>query len=248
MNLLEVRTNFVKQSGRYDLVIDATSFANNGADYYIQAAQRMLDRFTEFPKDEGEMTITLATSAISTTLSNVMSIREVAVVDDQDDTIKYLVRKSLRELRENYGDTVSALSDVTAAEPIAWALGWLRTNVTGTTTTEGGTKKLVTMPPADRTYTLRLRGLFGSNTLSNDTSVSFWSIEHPDLLIWGSMYHLEVTYRNFEGSRAILANIRELLKGIDDEIVEQGQVEQSQLRDTFGLIKPPLSGGSGRHT
>jgi len=240
MTLLEVRTQFVKQTGRYDLVVDATSFANNGADYYIQAGQRMLDRLLEFPKDEGEMKITLATSAISTTLTNVISVREVAVVDATDETINYMTRRSMKEMRENYGDEVANLANVTASEPNSWSLGWLRSNTSRSTTTEGGTKKLVTMPPADRTYTLRLRGLFGSPVLSNDTSVSFWSDQHPDTLIWSAMYQLEVAYRNFEGSQAILTNLKQMVIDIDNEVVEQGQVDQDQLKDSHRFIEEPI--------
>jgi len=240
MNLLSVRTNFIKQTGRYDLVVDATSYQDNGADYYIQAGQRMLDRMLEFPKDEGEMSISLATGAISTTLTNVFSVREIACVDTQDGTIKYLDRKSIMELREDYGDLVSNLANVTAAEPNAWALGWLRTNVSNTTATESGYKKLFTMPPTDRTYTLRLRGLFGTPSLANDTSVSYWSIEHPEILISAAMYRLEVAYRNFEGSRAILEDVKMMVLELDNQVVEQGQVGQDQLRDSHRFILRPI--------
>jgi len=240
MTLLQVRTQFVKQTGRYDLVVDATSWADNGADYYIQAGQRMLDRLLEFPKDEGEMSFTLATSAISTTLRNVRSVREVAVVDTQDSTIRYLTRRSIKDMRENYGDEKASLNNVTPGEPNSWSLGWLRTNTSASTTTEGNTKVLITMPPADRTYTIYLRGLFGSTSLSNDTSVSFWSIQHPDVLIWAALYQLEVSYRNFEGSQAVLTNLLRMVQDIDNEVVEQGQVDAAQLKDNFQYIKDPI--------
>ena len=44
MTLLEIRTELIKQSGRYDLVSSPTTFADNGANYFIQQAQRFLDR------------------------------------------------------------------------------------------------------------------------------------------------------------------------------------------------------------
>ena len=245
MTLLEVRTQFVKQTGRYDLVVDATSFADDGADYYLNAGQRMLDRLLEFPKDEGEMSITLATSAISTTLTNVIAVREIAVIDDQDLTMVYLERRSMKEMRENYGNEKASLSNVTAGEPNSWTLGWLRDNAisaSGATAVivQGNSKKLITMPPADRTYTLKLAGLFGSPVLSNDTSVSFWSIQHPNTLIWASMYQLEVAYRNFEGSQALLTNLKLAVQDIDNEIVEQAQVGRDQLKDSHRFIKEPI--------
>lgn len=53
MTLLELRTLLVKQSGRYDLVVDAVNYADNGANYYITAAQRWLDRKLTTPFSKG---------------------------------------------------------------------------------------------------------------------------------------------------------------------------------------------------
>lgn len=52
MTLLELRTLLVRQSGRYDLVVNAIAYADAGADYYIMQAQRFLDRklTTQFSK------------------------------------------------------------------------------------------------------------------------------------------------------------------------------------------------------
>lgn len=242
MNLQQVREQFVRQTGRYDLITDALTFAvDNGADFYIKAGQRMLDRMLEFPKDEGELTFTLATSAISKTIQNVLSVRSVVSVDSSDSTIKYLTRKSMKEIRELYGDEVGNLANVTAAEPTVWSLGWLRTNVGSVSATiEGSGKQLILMPPADRSYTIRLAGLFGSAALSANSSVSFWTVEHPDILVWASMYKLEVGYRNFEGSRTLLENIVEMVQDIDDVVVEQGLVERDQLKDSHRFIQEPI--------
>ena len=245
MTLLEVRTQFAKESGRYDLVLSATTFDNNGADYYINRGQEMLDRMLEFPKDEGEFTFSLATGAISTTLTNVRVVRGVVVVDSSDETIRQLTRSSLREMRDNYGDEKSSLSSVTRAEPTEWGLGWLRTTTTANTTaltTEGNTKQLITMPPADRTYTVRVQGLFGSPALSANTDLSFWTIQHPDILIQAALYKLEVAYRNYEGARATLNAIEEAVSDIDNEIVEQAIVENDVLQDSHRFIKKPAKG------
>jgi len=170
-------------------------------------------------------------------------VRGVVVVDSSDETIRQLTRSSLREMRDNYGDEKSSLSSVTRAEPSEWGLGWLRTTTAANTTaltTEGNTKQLITMPPADRTYTVRVQGLFGSPALSANTDLSFWTIQHPDILIWAAMYQLEVAYRNFEGSKAILSNLLEMVETLDNEVVEQGQVEMDQLKDSHRFILPPI--------
>ena len=48
MTLLELRTQFRTESGRHDLVTDA--FADSGADFYINAGQRYMDRLVNTPK------------------------------------------------------------------------------------------------------------------------------------------------------------------------------------------------------
>ncbi|MBW8034152.1 MAG: hypothetical protein FVQ79_00340 [Planctomycetes bacterium] len=241
MNLQEVRLWFVQESGRYDLVVSPSAVTDNGADKYVNAGQRMLDRMMEFPKDEGEFSFTIATSAISTSISNVMSVRAVSVFDTSDKTIRYLERRSMREMRELYGGEVGALDNVTPGEPRTWSLGWLRTNLASNSSAiVGATKKLVTMPPADRSYTIKVAGLFNTAVLSTNTSVSFWSDQHPDVLVLAALYRLEVGYRNFEGSRALLDNIIKEIELIDSETVEQSIVEKDQLKDSHRFIKDPL--------
>lgn len=58
MTLLELRTLFAKQSGRYDLVVPST-FADNGFNYYANQAQRLLDRLSDNPWTKGHYRTTL---------------------------------------------------------------------------------------------------------------------------------------------------------------------------------------------
>ncbi len=44
MTLLQVRTNFITDSGRNDLVVDLTDYADRGANRFINAGQRCLAR------------------------------------------------------------------------------------------------------------------------------------------------------------------------------------------------------------
>ena len=44
MTLVIARQHLVELSGRYDLVVDNVNWANQGADFFLQAGQRWLDR------------------------------------------------------------------------------------------------------------------------------------------------------------------------------------------------------------
>jgi len=236
MSLLDVREQFARTTGRYDLVTSATTFTDNGADFYIKAGQRMLDRMLPFGKDQAEVSVSLATSAIETTLANVLTVLSVAVRDTGDDTIQYLDKTNIENLREVYGDENSNLSNVTSGEPRSWALGWIRDAVTDNTTTAFGSVKLVTMPPADKSYTLVINARVKSNALVNDTDESFWTEEHPDVLVMAAQYVLEGSYRNAEGAAAARQMVERAVEELYNDVVEQMQVDSDRLADSHRFI------------
>ncbi len=251
MSLLEVRKKFVRETGRFDLVVDSTNFANStnpvtgGADGYIQDGQDFLDRRINFYKEEAELEVSLATSAFTSNLSNIRAIRAVSLFDSSDDEMVYLKRSSLREMREAYGDEKSSLANVEKGQPNHWTIGFLRDGLTVSAATQiikDSAVQLVVMPPADRTYTLRVQALLRSSALTSDDSVSFWTENHPQALVWAAQYLLEVSYRNQEGARALLAHIDNILEGIDNDLVEQEIVEQSHPKSMFRFIDPPRKG------
>lgn len=236
MSLLVVREQFARQTGRYDLVTSATTFTDNGADFYIKAGQRMLDRMLNFPKEEVDLTVALATNTITTVLANVMTVLAVAVQDSGDGTLRYLNRRSLQDMRDQFGDEDSSLASVDTGEPRMWGLGWIRDDVVDNTTTAFGSVKLVTMPPADKGYNLLIQAKLQSSPLTSDTSESFWSEEHPDILVMAAQYKLEASYRNFQGSQAALATVRQAVEEIYYEVIEQMQVDATHLKDSHRFI------------
>lgn len=242
MSLLDVRLQFVKQTGRYDLVLSQDAVTDNGANFYIKAGQRMLDRMLEFPKDQSEITVSLATSAIATTITGARAVQAVAVVDSQEETVRYLDKVSLRDIRKSYGDEVGDLTNVQPGEPNVWSLGFLRRADTPSAVTEATGFKIVTMPPADRTYELIIQVLDSSLELSGNTSINFWTEGHPEVLVWAAMYQLEVSYRNKEGAQALKANIDNAVLDISNDVIEQMQVDEGQLEDSFRFIQQPERG------
>lgn len=238
MNLLEVRTLLVKQSGRYDLVVSGTSFQNNeegfggGADAYLKTAQKWLDQKVSAPLNEFELSVSLATGAFTTSLANVRAVKAVAVVDSVDGTMRYLPRKTPQAIRSAYGDENGSLAGVDRGEPNVWCLGFASSPTTPAV-------KLITMPPTDRAYELKVEALKYSSALSNDTSESFWTVQYPQVLIWAALYFLEVSYRNSQGARVWLAHIQEFLDNIDNDLVEQEIIGTDVPNTTFQWIEPP---------
>ena len=79
MTLLVTRQHLVELSGRYDLVIDSINWANAGADFFIQAGQRWLDRSGIIPKSTSKYYKVLAEGAWYDLIASCRNIKEVWV-------------------------------------------------------------------------------------------------------------------------------------------------------------------------
>jgi len=103
MNLLQIRTDFVKKNGRYDLVVDTTNYADNGANFYIQAGQRILDSILPNRKSIGRYTTDLASGQSSVIIKNTRFIDRVEM--KKSGSVRTILdRKSYSWLRDQYGD------------------------------------------------------------------------------------------------------------------------------------------------
>lgn len=103
MNLLGIRTAFVKRTGRFDLVVDTTDYADDGADFFIQAAQRLLDSIMPYRKDIGRYITTLNTNQSSVILKHIRAFDSVYVKGSGSER-EPLDRKAYSWLLEQYGD------------------------------------------------------------------------------------------------------------------------------------------------
>jgi hypothetical protein len=103
MNLLGIRTDFVEKTGRLDLVVDRSAYADNGADFFIQAAQRVLDSILPYRKDIGRYVKTINANQSSLILKYVRSYDSVYVKGSGVERAG-LDRKSYSWLLEQYGD------------------------------------------------------------------------------------------------------------------------------------------------
>ncbi len=85
-----------------------------------------------------------------------------------------------------------------------------------------GTYKAVWFAPvATAGSVLQITGDFFSPTLVNEYDTSYWTELYPNVLISAARMILEGTYRNTEGVKDLLADIKIILKGIDSDLVVQ---------------------------
>lgn len=233
MNLFEVRQWFVRESGRYDLVVDTTSWTDNGANAYINAGQRMLDRMLDHRKMLGRNFQEITSGQNTINFTACRAVKSVWLFSSSVTRVK-LERKSVTYIRETYADQ----SESEYGQPLYWAPATFRVapEIEGTEMESLGIiseyadvmftdhyayNGVLFAPISDGTYTLETWGLFYSTELSSDTSTSFWSVNHPELLVMAAQAVLEKFNRNFEGVRDWRLALSEELQTLAFDLAEE---------------------------
>jgi len=242
MNLLQIRTQFIKLSGRNDLVVDVTNYVDNGANYYINAGQRFLDRKYRFPKDVGIYPSVVAIGGWNVIFPFCRAIKEVWVADVESGR-RQLKKKSWQDFLSVYTEPFNTLergstlyytpsilrsipeSDRATASTTSAIVGYMPT-MSGPHYAYNG---ILIGPPTDVQLHLEIHGLFYSPELTSDTEESYWSVNHPETLIRAALYELEVDYRNTQGANDWMGAIETHAIGIDQDVVEEDIAEVDQM-------------------
>jgi hypothetical protein len=234
MNLLEIRTQLVEVSGRHDLVVDTTAYLDDGADFYINAGQRLLDRLETIPQSKARVFRLTAAGDYGVIFPTCRSILEVWVADAvaRQEMRKY----SMDEFRHEYFNEPVGL--ITQDVPQVYTPAWLRVipdriaiadleaivgyadipvGVTERMTYNG----IIFMPPADGEYQIEVVGYFYSPALVDEDHTSFWSEIHPEMLLWAAQAIMEVDHRNTQGFRDWINAINTFATTIGFDFVEE---------------------------
>lgn len=237
MNLLQVRKKFVQDSGRYDLIVDTTDWVDNGADFYINSAIKMLNRLVELPETKGKLFYSISAGEYSQTFQH--SCRIITTCWINDTANRWPMEKvDYDEFKEYYNELASA---TTQGRPKYFTLAHLRALETTDQTSgfmdinhlEDDTKYdyrgILFGPPADGDYVIEVDGFFKNATLSNDSDENYWTLEEDDLLLRTSLYKLEAFSRGTENARNYLSAILDDVKQIDFDIAAEESFGINQI-------------------
>lgn len=233
MNLGEIREKFVEVSGRYDLVEDTVNYNNAtsgvGADYFIQAGQRYLDRGLDNRMAVAEVVDTLSLGSYTFDFPLVRGILGVHVLHDE---------KWVPLQRLSYGDFLERwdkFSEVDDGTPSTWAIEFERGGDSssiddGDATTES---TIYVMPPPDEDVSVKVLVRYSNDELSDDADTNWWSVAYPDLLVNAAQYALEVAYRNRSGQEDFRLPIELMLESIDHDNAEEDSSGELSMRDSW---------------
>ena len=242
MNLKELRTQFVKRNGRYDLVVDNVAWADNGADFYINAGQRYIDRLDTVKKSEGRAFKPMASGDYYVTFPFCRAVKEVWVLDA--DGQKQAKKVDYDKLRGYFASRQSQLStgspsyyypagirlvpesDRLTIDELGSMIDWTHVIIDPSYNYNA----VMMFPPADGAYTIEIVGLFYSPELSADVDKSFWSTVHPEILLMAANRQMEIDYRNTAGVKDWEAAIQSEILGLGKDLVEEHIADVSQMQ------------------
>lgn len=232
MTLLDVRKKLVELSGRYDLVVDyeGGDYTDNGANFFIQAGQRYLDRLLPFAFDQAEVSFPLAAGEYELTdITGFRAVKNVRLVG-ADGTQVYLTRMTKEDFRNEFGSETS-FDALDQSTPAFYAVRNQRSSTPSTD--DEVSKSLLILPPPDQAVTIYVEGLFESASLTADANYSFWSLAHPDVLLQAALYKMEQFYRNTAGANDYRAALLEMVSLLDQDVVEQEIAGVDSFRNSW---------------
>lgn len=240
MTLKEVRVQFKKISGRYDLVDDAGN--DQGADFYINAGSRFLDRLDETQKSPAVAYKNLAIGTRYVKFPYCRAIKEVWISDATNGRWQ-LTKKTLADLTANYLADVAANRD--NGTPLYYSPQIMRhipestavlslEALTDFVDTQGlatnlGYNGILIAPAPELTSYLEIRGLYYSSPLGIDTDQNYWTVNEPLILIMAAMHELEVVNRNTQGVNDWLNAIKERVMQLGMDRAEEEVAEAWEL-------------------
>lgn len=230
MNLLSIRQQFCKLSGRYDLASTTTvEFdTDSGADFFINAGMRFLDRKYQTQKSVASYFEEIAIGSWYLTLQRCFAIQEVWM-NDTESRWK-LTKYPYQQIKETYTGLVSMTE---GGPPLYYAPVQLRSvqvfdfQSLGAffnyveSSDDGTFNGIIFTPKTDVLHNVEVIGRFYHADMENNLDQNFWTNEAPEVLLKGALYQLEVFYRNSEGAndwlRAIELDGMELEKNLVEE-------------------------------
>ncbi|GAF74781.1 unnamed protein product, partial [marine sediment metagenome] len=236
MTLVEIRELFVTRNGRYDLVVNTTGWADNGADFFIQAGSRWLDRLEEHDHSRAKKYVTISADDWYFIFQESRAIYDVWASNAEFH--KKLEYRDSKVFREYYNEIPSGMD---SGVPTYWTPALLRTHpqsdtvyvarwqdddYTETSKFDYEYNGILFMPPADEAYLMWVEGLFYSKKLTDNAHTNYWSVNHPELLLMGANYMLEINYRNTEGAKDWERSVMSILSGVGKDFVE-GHADQA---------------------
>jgi len=241
MNLIQIRQQFRKLSGRFDLVNSDGS--DNGADFFINAGQKYLDRRETNQKSWATKFSKLESGKFAVTIPDCRAIKSVWASNITDGGRTQIFKRDWDVMRNSFESVFPAIDSGAALYytplHIRSAPSIDKINAGDMDALCGAAEILVTndmsynaiavLPPTSEDIYVEVVGYYYSNPLVSDEDISYWSQVNPNVLIMGALREVEVFNRNTTGVNDWEAAIASEVVGIAMDLIEEEIAEVSQM-------------------
>jgi hypothetical protein len=234
MSLVSVRKQFAIYSGRYDLIVDRVTFADKGADFFIQSGQRYLDRTFDIFKAESRFYTELAAGSWYVLAPDCRVVDNVYLSNSTGARAE-LRRISLTEYKRIFrSDPMLAAQSadcigtycvsnlrVTPQIPVTITIDRWETATYNTTGLENNFTGILISPSTTGDTTCEIYGKFYQPRLLVDNDTNIWSEQYEVVLVMAACRELEISYRNTVGVKDWEVAITSELHGVELDDADQ---------------------------
>lgn len=235
--LAAIREKFIDFSGRYDL--ENADGSDNGANFFINAGLKFLDRMLDNEKFASRYTKRLQICESLVRLPRCRIIKEVFVYDENLETKVMLKKLGYAEFSLAFPSDETKLVNGAPTYYVPLSLRTanegvsdiaLQANAADFLASDVEISAIRIAPPPDKVKIVEVYGQFYSPELLEDDDTNFWSVLYPEILIQAALVQLEKYMRNSEGLKDQLQALLMDIEQIDyDSVSEQiNKVDQME--------------------
>lgn len=213
------RKFLVDISGRYDLVVDApngdyTQDSRGLANWYLNSAQQRLDNLLQYNKSTAWLYKELPANTSIITFQQCRHVRNVYEQTDDSEQERTLLSWSTLQvgLAPEQRNAVAAESDPPVEGELI--IDWTKNIVFG----DHYVYQSIYVEPSESDRLIVVEADWYSRHLTNDTDKSFWTVQHPQLLVRAAQREMEVDMRNTQGVNdfdvPLLAAVQDIYKNL----------------------------------
>ena len=224
--LYDVRKRVVDRSGRFDLVADAEngdySCAADGiVDDFINDAQRWLDERMSWPKGTLRLWKTLAAEESMITFTQARYVKSVKHAESATLHTAIPWRTWVGGLAPDQSAYTELSQLPEFAADVQFGAHW--------------PVNAIWVDPADQSRTILIEAEWYSTKLVNDTDVSFWTAQHPNVLCMATLMQMEIYMRNSQGVSDYLAPLLDEVRKIHNNVAAENMA--NTMNGTASFIR-----------
>jgi len=248
MTVLELKQEIIRQSGRFDLVTNLTTYHDNGINFHILSGMRTLDNIQRSRNSVQQFKFVLSAGNYVMRIPAMRAFHNIYYINSEKTRV-YLRKEEIEELKCMFPVAFDnplpndSSSVIRGNRPTHFAISNGAVNISTVDVTEDLEEReavnvpqdianptVTILPPTTQDITVTVTGLFSiSIDVNDDNATNYWSVNYPHILVMAVLYNIEQFRRNFEGARDYRSALQEMFVEIEHDMIEEESFTYNQL-------------------